>query len=179
MKLDRLPFVLLLTLALLLLAGVAARGQEELDDSPATLHSQLERLNDNIERIAILLERSLQGQQLDLLIQRVEMGASRLAVAEQNLRSAQTTRASIDNEKSEIEARLTQMAEELDRGNPDMTLEEIEQYTRELDLHLQLLKDRLRDADREIIELENEVMRQRGHIRDWQDYIDEELTSQR
>jgi chromosome segregation ATPase len=96
MKLDRLPLVLLLTLALPLLFGVAARGQEELD-----------------------------------------------------------------------------------RGNLDMTLEELEQYTRELDLHLQLLKDRLRDADREIIELENEVMRQRGHIRDWQDYIDEELTSQR
>ncbi len=179
MKLDRLPLVLLLTLALPLLLGVAARGQEELDTSQATLHSQLERLNDNIERIAMLLERSLQGQQLDLLIQRVEMGASRLAVAEQNLRSAQATRATLDNEKSEIEARLTQMASELDRGTLDMTLEEIEQYTRELDLHLQLLKDRLRDADREIIELENEVMRQRGHIRDWQDYIDEELTSQR
>ena len=111
MKLDRLPLVLLLTLALPLLLGVAARGQEELDTSQATLHSQLERLNDNIERIAMLLERSLQGQQLDLLIQRVEMGASRLAVAEQNLRSAQATRATLDNEKSEIEARLTQIAQ--------------------------------------------------------------------
>lgn len=178
MKLDRLPFVLLLILTLPLLVGVAARGQEDPDESAATLHSQLERLNDNIERIAKLLERSLQGQQLELLIQRVEMGASRLAVAEQNLRSAQSTRTAIDNEKSEIEARLTQMADELDRGNMEMPLEEIEQYTRQLDLQLKLLTDRLRDADREIIELENEVMRQRGNIRDWQDYIDEELTSQ-
>ena len=111
------------------------------------------------------------------MIQRVEMGANRLAVAERNLRSAQDTRTVIDNEKLEIEARLTQMADDLDRGAIDMPLEEMEQYTRALDLRLQLLKERLRDADREIIELENEVMRQRGSLRDWQDYIDDELTS--
>lgn len=174
----RSPAALRIFLAFLLLTGVAAHGQEQAPDSQdAALHSQLERLNDNIERIAALLEQSLHGQQLQLLIQRVEMGSSRLAVAERNLSSAQGTRTTLGNEKLEIEARLIQMAEELDRGALDMSLEEIEQYTRELDLQLQLLKERLRDADRQIIELENEVMRQRGSIRDWQDYIDEELTS--
>jgi chromosome segregation ATPase len=178
MKHHRLPVALPTLLAFLLLTGATARGQvEALDPHDASLHSQLQRLNDNIERIATLLEQSLDGQQLDLLIQRVEMGANRLAVAERNLRSAQDTRTVIDNEKLEIEARLTQMADDLDRGAIDMPLEEMEQYTRALDLRLQLLKERLRDADREIIELENEVMRQRGSIRDWQDYIDDELTS--
>lgn len=179
MKPNHRSFALLSCLAIALLSGVAARGQEAPSDSPADLYSQLERLNDNIERIATLLERSLQGQQLELLIQRVDMGASRLAIAEKNLRQAQATRSSIDEEKTEIEARLSMMADEIDSGSLSMTVEEMEQYTRELDLHLKLLKDRLRQADREISELENEVMRQRGNIRDWQDYIDEELTGQR
>lgn len=108
---------------------------------------------------------------------RVDMGASRLSVAEQNLRSAKATRSSLDDERLEIEARLAQMAETFDSGTTEMSLEELEQYTRELDLQLNLLKDRLRDADREINELENDVLRQRGNIRDWQDYIDGELTS--
>lgn len=178
MRQTRSPLAPSVLLALLLLTGTVAGAQEEpVDSQAADLHSQLERLNQNIERIAALLERSLQGQQLDLMIQRVEMGANRLAVAEQTLRSAQATRSDLDDEKLEIEARLGQMAEALDSGTTDMPLEQIEQYTRELDLQLKLLKERLRDADRKIIELENEVMRQRDHMRDWQDYIDEELTS--
>jgi hypothetical protein len=55
-------------------------------------------------------------------------------------------------------------------------LEEIERYSHELDVRSTLLKAKVRDADRQIIELENEVMRQRGRVQDWQDYIDEKLT---
>ena len=166
--------------SLVLVLGSATLAQPQ--ENPAqpqvgALQTQLERLNDNIERIAALLERSLEGQHLDLLIQRVEMGASRLGVAEKNLRDAQATRSNLDDERFEIETRLARMAESLDSGATEMSLEEIEMYTGELDLQLKLLKEKLRDADREIIELENEVMRQRGNIRDWQDYIDEELTS--
>ena len=168
---------LMLVLALPSLFATVVGAQETSGVSMPSIESQLERLNQNIERIATLLERSLEGQQLELLMQRVEVGASRLAVAEKNLRDARTTRAQLGNEKWEIEARLAQMADELDRGTLEMPLEEMEHYTRELDLQLQLLKERLRDADRQIIELENEVMRQRGHIRDWQDYIDNELTA--
>lgn len=178
MRDRQMPIALLSFLVLLLWPVVGTRGQEAPIQAPeASLHAQLERLNGNIERIAQILERSLQGQQLELLIQRVEMGSSRLSVAEQSLLTAQATRTNLDNEKMEIEARLDQMADGLDRGTFDMPLEEIEQYTRELDLQLQLLKERLRDADRQIIGLENEVMRQRDSIRDWQDYIDKELTS--
>jgi chromosome segregation ATPase len=140
------------------------------------LQGELERLNKNIERIAALLERSVEGQQLDLLIQRVEMGANRLSLAEQNLHSAKTSRNAIDDEKREIEMRLGQLASGLDSGDLDMPLEEIERYSHELDLQLTLLKAKVRDADRQIIELENEVMRQRGRVQDWQDYIDEKLT---
>ena len=172
--------VLPISLALLILATPVTWAQEaNLDSQEVGLHSQLERLNNNIERIATLLEQSLRGQQLDLLIQRVEMGASRLAVAEQSLRSAQGTRDALDDEKLAIEARLGQMAEQLDSGTVDIPLEELDQYTRELDLQLELLKERLRNADRKILELENDVMRQRESIRDWQDYIDRELTSRR
>jgi hypothetical protein len=178
MKLQCPPIVLLSFLVSGLMAQPAAYAQQEpLDAQAVALQSQLERLNENIERIAHLLERSLEGQQLELLMQRVDRGSSRLSVAEQNLRSVKATRNSIDNEKKEIEARLVQMAEALDRGDVDMTVEDIEQYTRQLDLQLQLLKDQVRSADRQINELENEVMSQRENIRDWQDYIDEELTS--
>jgi hypothetical protein len=172
-KLSRLASVLVIAG----LASAAGRAQDAPIETSPALEVQLERLNKNIERIADLLEQSLAGQHLDLLMQRVEVGASRLAVAEKNLRDAQATRSALDDEKLEIEARLAQMAEALDSGTVDMPLEELERYTRELDLRLQLLKDRLRDADREIFGLESEVIRQREHIRDWQDYIDEELTS--
>ena len=112
-----------------------------------SIHNQLDRLNRNIERIAALLERNLEGQNLELLIQRVEMGSSRLAVAESNLSRAQATRKSIDTEKLELEARLGQIADEIDRGSLDMTVEDIERWTQELDLQLRLLKQQLRDAD--------------------------------
>ena len=65
----------------------------------------------------------------------------------------------------------------LDIGEIDMPLEDMERYTQELGLQLRLLNERVRDADRQIIELENEVMNQRDNVRDWQDYIDEKLTS--
>jgi hypothetical protein len=159
------------------LASATGHAQDAPVETAPALQAQLERLNKNIERIADLLEQSLAGQHLDLLMQRVEVGAGRLAVAEKSLRDAQATRSALDDEKLEIEARLAQMAEGLDSGTLDMPLEELEHYTRELDLQLQLLKERLKDADREIFGLESEVMRQREHIRDWQNYIDDELTS--
>ena len=59
MKHHRLPVALPTLLAFLLLTGATARGQvEALDPHDASLHSQLQRLNDNIERIATLLEAS-------------------------------------------------------------------------------------------------------------------------
>ena len=171
-----------------MLAGLCAIAQLGLWAAPAigqdnpiaaeasALQGELRRLNANIERIAKLLEQSVEGQQLELLIQRVEMGASRLSLAEQNLHNAKTSRASIDDEKREIEMRLAQLAGELDSGTIDMPLEDLERYTQELDLRLELLRDKVRDADRQIIEIENEVMNQRGRVRDWQDYIDQKLT---
>lgn len=169
------------TVLLLFAAGVLLAGTSVVvGQAPATegqaLQGELRRMNKNIERIATLLERSVEGQNLELLMQRVEMGSSRLSVAEQNLRGAQTSRASIDDERREIEMRLAQLAGDLDSGTIDMPLEEIERFTQELDLQLRLLKDKVREADREIIALENEVMRQRSRVREWQDYIDGKLS---
>lgn len=178
MKFEKpLPISLLLVTLCALATGPTIAQSETLDPQTAALQSELQRLNKNIERIALLLERSVESQNLDLLIQRVEMGSSRLSLAEQNLRSAQMSRSSIEDEKRELEARLGQLADELDSGTIDMPVEELERYTRDLGLHLTLLKERVRDADRQIIELENEVMSQRESVRDWQDYIDEKLTS--
>ncbi len=175
--LSRIIVAALVISPLLATEPILAQESPAVSQESAPLTAQLQRLNQNIERIAKILEQSLQGQNLELLIQRVEMGSSRLAVAEGNLRSARATRNSLDDEKLEIEARLDQMADELDRGGLQMPLEDLERYTREMDLQLQLLKQRLREADREILELENEVTRQRANIRDWQDFIDQELTA--
>ena len=163
---------------LLLLVASPAPGQNRpLDPESLDLQGEIRRLNKNIERIATLLERSVEGQQLELLIQRVEMASSRLSMAEQNLHSTKTSRANLDDEKRELEMRLDQLAGQLDTGDIDMPLEEMERYTQELGLQLRLLNERVHDADRQIIELENEVMNQRDRVRDWQDYIDEKLTS--
>lgn len=136
------------------------------------LQAQLTRLNKNIERIADMMNSFLEGQRLELMIQRVEMGASRLSSAEESLRKAKATRASIEHEKTELEARLAQIADQLDQGLTSMTADELDSYTREIDLQLRLMKDRTREADRQIIELENEVMQQRANVRDWEDSID-------
>lgn len=172
-----LPANLLLVTLCVPATGPATAQSEPLDPQTTALQTELRRLNKNIERIATLLERSVEGQQLDLLIQRVEMGSNRLSLAEQSLRSAKISRAAIDDQKREIDARLGQLAEEIDVGTLDMPVEELERYTRELGLQLKLLKEKVRDADRQILELENEVMNQRDRVRDWQDYIDEKLTS--
>ena len=178
MKLTKLLFAGAIPVILSLLVASPAPGQNEpLDPRSLDLQGEIQLLNRNIERIATLLERSVEGQQLELLIQRVEMASSRLSLAEQTLHSAKSSRANLDDEKRELEMRLDQLAGQLDTGEIDMSLEDMERYTQELGLQLKLLNERVRDADRQIIELENEVMNQRDNVHDWQDYIDEKLTS--
>ena len=178
MNLTKLLFAGAIPVILSLLVASPAPGQNEpLDPRSLDLQGEIQLLNRNIERIATLLERSVEGQQLELLIQRVEMASSRLSLAEQTLHSAKSSRANLDDEKRELEMRLDQLAGQLDTGEIDMSLEDMERYTQELGLQLKLLNERVRDADRQIIELENEVMNQRDNVRDWQDYIDEKLTS--
>jgi len=178
MKMTKLLSTGSIPVILLLLVARPAPGQNEpLDPQSLDLQGEIQRLNKNIERIATLLERSVEGQQLELLIQRVEMASNRLSLAEQNLHSTKSTRANLDDEKRELEMRLDQLAGQLNTGEIDMPLEDMERYTQELGLQLRLLNERVRDADRQIIELENEVMNQRDNVRDWQDYIDEKLTS--
>ena len=178
MTLTKLLFAGALPVIMSLLVASPAPGQNEpLDPRSLDLQGEIQLLNRNIERIATLLERSVEGQQLELLIQRVEMASSRLSLAEQTLHSAKSSRANLDDEKRELEMRLDQLAGQLDTGEIDMSLEDMERYTQELGLQLKLLNERVRDADRQIIELENEVMNQRDNVHDWQDYIDEKLTS--
>lgn len=163
-------------LPLLATSPLSARPQESATD-PRPLPVQLERLNTSLERIVQLLERHAGGQRLELLMKRVELGTTRMAQAEEQLQRVRATKASIENEKLELEARLAQLAEALDAGTVSMSIAAIEHYTGELDLKRRLLERRLQGVDGEIIDLEIQVRERRIEVQSWQDEIDRELRS--
>ena len=142
----------------------------------AEVPAQLAKLNQTLTEIADLLERNLEGQRLGLVMARIQLSSGRSARAEEQLGTARATRADLQNQKAKMEGQLQIFADRLDMGQVDMPAEDIETMADESALQLELLKRRIENLDREIIELENAMTRYQQDLDDWQSLIDRHLS---
>lgn len=134
---------------------------------------ELVRLNRSLEEIVALLKKSAEHQELQLLIQRVELGGRRLTSMENELAR---TRSSLDGFEEE-RARLEAMREQLESAH-DPTREDAEVFERqmqELDFRLKLIKDQSWSREQRKLDLEAKISTLVEDIQALERVLDERL----
>jgi hypothetical protein len=159
-----------------LIGTTALFGQATTSDPLVSdVADQLAKLNATLVEIADLLERALEGQRLGLVMERIQLSASRSANAEERLLTARTARDDLEEQKTKMKGQLEIFADRLDMGQIDMPAEDIEAMADESALQLELLESRIKSLDREIMVLENTLSRYQQELVDWQTLVDRRL----
>ncbi len=164
--------------ALLALAPALMAAAEDQAQPAPTIEGELARLNRTLERIVGLLERQVEGQQLELTMRRIEVASSLSRSLAEELRRAREQRAAHEEERTRVQGRLASLAEAIESGDESVfgtSPAQLKQYTDQMGLELKLATDRIRDLDLRIAELENELASRRQEIRAWQDLVDRRL----
>ena len=133
---------------------------EEPRTAETEVGQELARLNLVIQEIASLLRKQVEGQETDLLIQRLELSQRTLDASRQRLRNARALLAEVELEEASLARRLEahqeavskQESEGLSEPNPFELL-----LADEMELEIEAKRSQQRELAREIIELENEV----------------------
>ncbi|MDH3253811.1 MAG: hypothetical protein OEM62_02375 [Acidobacteriota bacterium] len=165
------PAVLSAFLAAVSQLAISAQEEPSLVASASAVH--LADISATLERIAELLESQAESRRLDLVMQRIEVRARRLAPLETRLRSARSSRGNYQEEQFRLQAQLKSMADRLDSGAMDA--DELTSMTEHFASELALVTARLRATNDEIAALENEAARYRNEIDDWEAWVDREL----
>ncbi len=167
---NRALFVALLAILLVL----PSQAQPATEPEPEDLTAQITKLNATLEELVGLMRQQVEGQTLDLLMQRIQLSAERVEQTERDLREVQKQNESYADEKLHLEQRLEMFADQVDRGQLEES--EMESITSQLEGALERLVARSRSADREIAELEATLGQQRQDLREWQDFVDDRLS---
>lgn len=179
---SRVPPVVLIV-ALAVFAGIptfaqAPSPEEAAAAAPGTIEDELVRLNRTLKRIAALLERQLESDQIDLTLKRIEMGESRLSSLEDELADARATRTSTEDEIQGLRMHLQSIEQELSTASvEDLEGERpgYEMMTRQATGRLERLESRLQETEGRIYEIENELARRRTDLRSLQEAVDRRL----
>lgn len=161
------------TAALAVLLAIPALAQPAAETEPDELTAEVAKLNDHLEELVKLVRQQVEGQTLDLLVQRIQLSAERVQQTERDLRAARQRRESQAEEKVQLEDRMKMFEDQVDRGHIEEA--ELEAFTKQIETSLQRLETRLRSADREIAELEAALGLQRQDLREWQEFVDQRL----
>ena len=164
----------LLAAGFLAVPPVAGRETEAAPPDRGSVADQLDRLNATLARIAELLERQAEGQRLELALKRVELANRRVESVEAELANTRSQRSSLQDNLSMVDAELESLASQAERSEPD-DLPAVEEQVREAQRAMEILKGRMEDRDRSILELENELARRRRDLEVLQDRLDREL----
>ncbi len=162
----------------LLLVPVAASQEESPAADETSLGSELKSLNETMRQIADLLRRHLETNEVDVYLKRLELGRQKLAPTESELRSAKSRREGVEDERKSLAAMLSNLEEESDREDVsalDDSEDQNARMRRELETHLERLKDKSWDLEQKIIVLENELARQKEDVEALEAWIDERL----
>lgn len=146
---------------------------QEPDAAPRTLQQEMGEINLSLKEIAALLKKHVEGQNVDLLIKRIELNNRTLNSKRGLLSTAQGKTVDLREESN----MLTRQLEALERSMENA--EEVDPYMgREEDMIEQRLKDvseRRQDLEREIVLLENDVMSEEEDMRILKSVLDERL----
>lgn len=145
---------------------------------PQAVERRLASIAESLERIAGTLERILSEQRVEVVIRRMELEARRIAPLEQELRSAREElrgrRANVEQIRTmrdDLEGRID---EAIRSGADPATLPERDEM-RNLEAMLAFEESRVEEAERRVLELEQDLDRGRDAIRILDDTLRELL----
>ncbi|HRC86557.1 MAG TPA: hypothetical protein PK413_13195 [Thermoanaerobaculia bacterium] len=152
---------------------------------------QLQSLSRSLSELVTLLRQQLAGQRSELLMRRVELERGRLLPLETALQGARSQRQSYEDQLANFQGMAGSFeVEEQARGESSgaetagqeegaqagSAFSAFPAHMKEhLETQMKLLKQRLREADDRIAELENEIGAVRRSVDSWQGLLDREF----
>ncbi len=148
---------------------------------PATVPDQLARLNQTLEHIAQLLERQNDGQKLDLLLRRVEVGSRRVSSLEQQLDKAQSDKRSMEDTSYRMRSQLAAMKTRVEGLSPDeqaANQSTFEAGMKNMEDEAKLADLRVQQATQRVLDLQGELDGQKQDLQALQNLLDRKLQGQ-
>jgi flagellar biosynthesis chaperone FliJ len=169
----------LTTLALLLtcftIAPMNALSAAQVDS--AELTAGLAQLNATLLEMKELLSMQVETQGLDLLLKRSELVSSQAGQLENMLRSAESTRTSLEDQLLQMVAEQEMMEEQIRSGAMDADEVDAQAYTRRVENRIEQTRSRLRKVESEVIALQSRLDTKQRDLEDWQELIDRRLSN--
>jgi len=151
-----------------------AQAYQEIETDTAPLVEELASLNATLERMALMLERSLTLQDGDFLLRRIELKERRLRPMESQLRTTQNQIRDSREQVTELEQMLenfeSQLREAIQAGN-EQDESGARRTVQDLEGVIKIELSRIEEYDRQVIEQENGLERGRRDL----EILDEQL----
>jgi flagellar biosynthesis chaperone FliJ len=167
----------LTSIALILTLAIAAPTLAQPESATAELTAGLAQLNATLLEMKELLSMQVETQGLDLLLKRSELVSSQAAQLENLLRSAEASRMSFEDQVLQMEAEQEQMEENIRSGSMGDNEAEIQSYIRRIETRIEQTRDRLREAEGEVVALRSRLDQKERDLEDWQELIDRRLSN--
>ena len=168
----------------LLILSAAAAGSPLAAQAPpadAGLEQEVRRLNVTLSELVELLRRQLESSNAAVLMQRVQLMTSRMAPAEEELRTARAALAGAEGEKEDLELSVTNFAAQIERdlAEGNITDEQArlirEQQDAVLEQRTKQIQGRIWSARQRVIDLEQDLAVRRAELETWEGEIDRVL----
>ena len=169
----------LTSVALLLAISIAVplTAQPAPGVDAAELATGLAQLNTTLLEIKELLAIQIETQGLDLLLKRSELVSTQAGQLENLLRSAESTRASLEDGLRDLQSEQDMMEAQISSGARDVQGSEMEAYSRQIEARIDQARERLREAEREVIDLQSRLDAKQRDLDDWQELVDRRLSN--
>lgn len=164
---------LLQTAALLgvVMLGIAPLAAQPAAPGDGDLAGQLARIAASLEAVENLLAQQVETQTLDLLMKRTQLVSAEAAQLDRQLRSAESSRDSMEDELMRIETQL----DAFEAAGVEMPEEELIAMTAQMEAEQERLIRRLREVESEIVDLDSRLARKRREMDDWREILDRRL----
>jgi chromosome segregation ATPase len=169
------PFALLLTITI----ATPAIAQPDAEAGTAELAAGLTQLNATLLEMKELLSMQVETQGLDLLLKRSELVSTQAARLENLMRSAESTRMSLEDQVLQMESEQEVMEEAIRSGAMGVGDDQVEVqfHIRRIETRLEQTRDRLRAAEGEVVGLQSRLDQKERDLEDWQELIDRRLSN--
>ena len=120
------------------------------------------------------LQAHLGSQKLELIMRRIELGTSQLALLEDDLRDALSSRTSLDREAMQMKMILDQVDNRIE-DDPAGGTPEDQRIKEDLEIQLKLLEDRKWNLEQRILDYEQDLKEGRERVSAWEELVDTRL----
>ncbi len=153
-----------LMLVSVVIASLASPARAQETEARAAV---LEGIDHSLKQIVELLKVQVGNQRADLALQRLDIARRELVAREQELQSATENRDQYVQQRDMVQARIDSFGP----GSAEaaqMSEEELDFMTRQMDLELESVKQAIWRTDQRIIDLQNAIRRVREDLDAWE-----------